>query len=92
MDRTELVRLASRIKAKTRDVEVLKLYDEVLQGRAAVSTPSANAVSSANTVSSAHANRPKTDRRAYMRDLMRRRRTASQIHFHGNHGPPRNLK
>jgi hypothetical protein len=78
VDRADLIKLASRIKARTRDVEVIALCDAALGGL----LTSANAVSTlpANkpAVSTPPANRPKTDRRAYMRDLMRRRRAAAR--------------
>jgi len=62
MDRTELVRLASRIKARSRDPEVLALCDATMSTGQVLT----------------HANRPKADRRAYMRDLMRKRRAAER--------------
>jgi len=85
MDRTELVRLASRIKARSRDPEVLALCDATMSTGQVLTH--ANAVSSkpAN-VSSAHANRPKADRRAYMRDLMRKRRAAERALREGKGG------
>jgi hypothetical protein len=75
IDRARLVELAKGIRRDTRQLGVVELCDGVL---ALVSSTPANiidavSISPANAVSSP-ANKPKTDRRAYMCDLMRRRR------------------
>jgi hypothetical protein len=61
MDGT-LINLASRIKARTRDLDVLELCDAVLQGRNQSVTSDCN-----------QRNHPKRDRAAYMRDYRKRR-------------------
>jgi len=50
MNDTDLIRLASRIKARTRDLEVLKLCDGVLAG--GVTSPSSPPVTSPSPVTS----------------------------------------
>jgi hypothetical protein len=74
IDRARLVGIAERIRRGARHPDVLALCDGVIalaaeRNAAPVSIAPANAVSSP-------ANKPRTDRKAYMRDLMRKRRAA----------------
>jgi hypothetical protein len=62
MDST-LIKLASRIKARTRDLEVLELCDAVLRNQSVTSDCNQR-------------NHPKRDRAAYMRDYRKRRAAA----------------
>jgi hypothetical protein len=74
IDRARLIEIATAIRRGARQPLLIELCDGVLA--LAVTPPPVSR--SANAVSTPPANKPKTDRRAYMRELMRKRRAAKR--------------
>ena len=73
------IKLATDVKRGTRERLALELAEAVLTGKlVACGANTANDATANKLTVSKPANAPKTDRKVYMRDLMRRRRAAER--------------